>query len=151
MKILTATLGLLLFGSAFSQKRISPMLENVSRADIAMVTPLTPNRKIILTQLCSTDLPDTVVNGIVQFSNLRVKEDKVVASIEFKDTVVQKLIFYFDMGDKDALAYFGVPSDGFIQLGKRRLYQSYSFNGFDYACLVDRQKVTLIKTQMKIE
>lgn len=127
------------------------MLENVSRADIAMVTPLTPNKKIILTQACSTNLPDTVVNGIVQFSNLHVKEDKVVASIEFKDTVVQKLIFYFDMKAKDALAYFGVPSDKFVQLGKHRLYQSYSFEGFDYACFVDRQKVTLIKTQAKIE
>lgn len=127
------------------------MLENVSRADIAMVTPLTPNRKIILTQLCSTDLPDTVVNGIVQFSNLRVKEDKVVASIEFKDTVVQKLIFYFDMNAKDALAYFGVPLDKFVQLGKNRFYQSYSFNGFDYACSVDRKKVILIKTQARTE
>lgn len=50
------------------------MLENVSRADIAIVASLTPNRKIRLTQNCSKDPPDTVVNGIVQFSNLRVKE-----------------------------------------------------------------------------
>lgn len=146
MKITIVTLGFLLIGVAYAQKGISPVLENVSKADIKMVEPLTPNRKVILTQACSTNLPDTVVNGIVQFSNLHVKEDKVVASIEFKDTVVQKLIFYFDMGDKDALAYFGVPLDGFVQLGKRRLYQKYSFGGFDYSCFVDRKKVTLIKT-----
>jgi hypothetical protein len=146
MKILATILFFFLAESVFCQFDNSlPALENVSRADIKLTEPLWPGRKIVFRQNCNPDLPDTVGNGIVQFENLRVVEDRVVASIEFKDTVVQRLIFEFKTSDKDALKYFGVPNEGFTELGRKMYYRSYIVGDFEFTCFVNQRKVTLIK------
>jgi hypothetical protein len=147
MKKVISILFCSLFGISYGQyKDAFPVLENVSRADISITEPLKPGKKIVFTQKCNPNLPDTVSNGVVQFENLRAVNDVVIASIEFKDTIVQKLIFEFQTNDNDAWKYFNIPSDGFTELGKKSYYQTYVVDGYEYTCLINRQKVTLIKT-----
>jgi len=146
MKIIALIIFCFLFNWSIGQIKGSlPALQNISKVDIRFVDPAVPGKKIIFTQNCNPNLPDTVSNGIVQFENLRVVNDVVIASIEFKDTIVQRIIFNFETGDKDAMKYFGVPMSGFTELNKHHVYQSYVVGEYEYTCYIDRRKVILIK------
>lgn len=141
------TLTIVLFSiinSLFAQKINYPALENSSKTSISIIKPLTPGTKILFSQKCIKGYNETVPNGVVQFQKLIIKNSTVFTSIEFKDTIVQKLIFFFDARDNDVTDFFEIPKEHFIRLKPNYYYQSYIKDDLEYTCFKKRKKATLI-------
>lgn len=149
MKFCVIIFCLLIYNTSIAQNKIEPDLENYSKADIKLIEPLIPGKKILFKQDCLKGYKETLPNGIVRFRNLRVINDFVNALIEFKDTIVNKVVFSFYLRDKDAMQYFKIAINQFVEINKKEAYQSYICGNIEYICLLKQKKITLILTCYK--
>lgn len=132
--------------TGLAQKINEPDLENFSKANIQLIEPLIPGTKMLFRQNCIPGFHETLPSGIVRFRNLMINKDAVNVLVEFKDTVVKKLIFTFKLNDADAITYFQISLDHFIRIDKKEAFQSYCNGNLEYTCFLKRKKITLISS-----
>lgn len=134
----------LIYLTAFNQKPIEPLLENYSKTSIEIIKPLVPGEKNLFRQSCIKGYHETIPTGIVQFHHLQVGKDNVNTIIEFKDTIVEKLIFRFNLSADDALSHFHIQKDQFIKIKKNQSFQSFQIDHLNYNCFLNRKEIVLV-------
>lgn len=96
MKKILLILTTVLSFNSYSQITIEkPRIQYVSIWSLDELKELSVGTKIVFEQNCNQKVEKNIVDGIVLFENVRFNKEKFSIGIEFKDTVVNSVIYYF--------------------------------------------------------
>lgn len=104
---------LFFFFSAFlSQSQVTvtqPAYYYVSKWKLEELQELLVGIKILFQQNCTTKLPANVPTGTVFFENVFHRDQRFSMAVEFKDTVVVSVTYYFKASQTGLLKAIGYP------------------------------------------
>jgi hypothetical protein len=95
--------------NSYSQITVEkPRIQYVSIWSLDELKELSVGTKIVFEQNCNQKVEKTIVDGIVLFENVRFNKEKFSIGIEFKDTVVNSVIYYFSASQMNLLKEIGL-------------------------------------------
>jgi len=110
MKKILLILTTVLSFNSYSQITVEkPRIQYVSIWSLDELKELTVGSKIVFEQNCNQKVEKNIVDGIVLFENVRFNKEKFSIGIEFKDTVVNSVIYYFSASQIKLLKEIGLP------------------------------------------
>jgi hypothetical protein len=145
-KILLILTTVLLFNS-YSQITVEkPRIQYVSFWSLDELKELSVGTKIVFEQNCNQKVEKNIVDGIVLFENVRFNKEKFSIGIEFKDTVVNSVVYYFSASQINLLKEIGLPDINAISaLSKGEWTFCDETDKLIYVIFKTKKSITVIK------
>jgi hypothetical protein len=108
MKLILFTCSLLISCGLFSQVTIiPPQIHYVSKRILENSDWIKVGAHVLFVQECAPNLPPEYPTGIVFFENVYHGKERFSMSVEFKDTVIVAVTYYFSAKQADLLPVIG--------------------------------------------